>query len=135
IFLSAFFSSSETAFSSVNKVRLKKFVDDGRRGSKKALLLVEHDHFGQTLSTILVGNNIVNIAAASISGKLATEIFGGNIGVVISTVVMTILILIFGEILPKSLAREYAESYSLLISNVLYLLMQLLAPINFLLLQ
>ncbi|HLR15120.1 MAG TPA: hemolysin family protein [Bacillota bacterium] len=135
IFLSAFFSSSETAFSSVNKVRLKKFVDDGRRGSKKALLLVEHDHFDQTLSTILVGNNIVNIAAASISAKLATEIFGGNIGVVISTVVMTILILIFGEILPKSLAREYAESYSLLISNVLYLLMQLLAPINFLLLQ
>jgi len=114
---------------------LKKFVDDGRRGSKKALLLVEHDHFDQTLSTILVGNNIVNIAAASISAKLATEIFGGNIGVVISTVVMTILILIFGEILPKSLAREYAESYSLLISNVLYLLMQLLAPINFLLLQ
>ena len=114
---------------------MKKFVDDGRRGSKKALLLVEHDHFDQTLSTILVGNNIVNIAAASISAKLATEIFGGNIGVVISTVVMTILILIFGEILPKSLAREYAESYSLLISNVLYLLMQLLAPINFLLLQ
>lgn len=135
IFLSAFFSSSETAFSSVNKVRLKKFVDDGRRGSKKALLLVEHDHFDQTLSTILVGNNIVNIAAASISAKLATEIFGGNIGVVISTVVMTILILIFGEILPKSLAREHAESYSLLISNVLYILMRLLAPINFLLLQ
>lgn len=135
IFLSAFFSSSETAFSSVNKVRLKKFVTDGRRGSKKALQLVEPDHFDKTLSTILVGNNIVNIAAASISAKLATEIFGGNIGVVISTVVMTILILIFGEILPKSLAREHAENYSLMISNVLYILIQLLAPINFLFLR
>src|SRR5699024_7897550 len=81
--------------------------------------------------TILVGNNIVNIAAASISATLATAIFGENTGLVISTVVMTILILIFGEILPKSLAKEHAESYSLAISNVLYLLIKLLAPVNF----
>ncbi|MFD1038777.1 hemolysin family protein [Virgibacillus byunsanensis] len=131
IILSAFFSSSETAYSSVNQVRLKKFVNEGRRGSKKALHLVERDNFDKTLSTILVGNNIVNIAAASISAKLSTEIIGGNFGVVVSTVVMTILILIFGEILPKSLAKEHAESYSLAISNVLFILIKLLTPINF----
>ncbi|MFB4167001.1 hemolysin family protein [Virgibacillus sp. JSM 102003] len=131
IILSAFFSSSETAFSSVNEVRLKKFVNEGRRGSKMALHLVRSDNFDQTLSTILVGNNIVNIAAASISAKISTELIGGNTGVVVSTVIMTILILIFGEILPKSLAKEHAESYSLAISNVLYILIKFLTPINF----
>ncbi len=129
IFLSAFFSSAETAFSSVNKIRLKNFVDEGRRGSKQAYYIAEN--FDKALSTILVGNNIVNIAAASISAKLATDIFGGNTGLVISTVTMTILILIFGEILPKSLAKERAESYSLTISGVLLLLIKLLSPLNF----
>lgn len=129
-FLSAFFSSAETALSSVNKVRLKNFVNEGRRGSKKALHLVTPENFDNTLSSILVGNNIVNIAAASISTKLLTDIFGGNTGVVVSTFVMTILILIFGEIIPKSLAKEHAESYSLAISNVIYVLNKLFAPIN-----
>ncbi len=129
ILMSAFFSSAETAFSSVNKIRLKNFIDEGRRGSKKALYLAEN--FDNTLSTILVGNNIVNIAAASISATVATELFGGNTGLVISTVVMTILVLIFGEILPKSLAKEHAETYSLAISTILYLLIKLLTPVNF----
>ena len=109
ILLSAFFSASETAFSSVNKIRLKNYVDEKRRGSKKALYIAEN--FDQALSTILVGNNIVNIAAASISAKVATDLFGGSTGLVISTVGMTILILIFGEVLPKSLAKEHAESF------------------------
>ncbi|MDL4842523.1 hemolysin family protein [Aquibacillus rhizosphaerae] len=133
IMLSAFFSSAETAFSSVNKIRLKNFVDEGKRGSKKALHIAEN--FDNTLSTILVGNNIVNIAAASISATIATNIIDGNSGIVVSTVVMTILILIFGEILPKSLAKEHAESYSLAISTVLYFLILLLTPINFLFLK
>ncbi|MCT2535197.1 hemolysin family protein [Aquibacillus koreensis] len=133
IMLSAFFSSAETAFSSVNKIRLKNFVDEGRRGSKKALHIAEH--FDNTLSTILVGNNIVNIAAASISATIATDIIEGNSGIVVSTVVMTILILIFGEILPKSLAKEHAESYTLTISTVLYFLIILLTPVNFLFLK
>jgi putative hemolysin len=130
IILSAFFSSSETAISSVNKIRLKKFANEGRRGSKRALQLVKNGNFDKTLSTILVGNNIVNIAAASISATLATELFGGNTGVIVSTVIMTILILIFGEILPKSLAKEHAETYSLAVSNILYILIKLLSPIN-----
>lgn len=131
ILLSAFFSASETAFSSVNKIRLKNYVDEKRRGSKKALYIAEN--FDRALSTILVGNNIVNIAAASISAKVATDLFGGNTGLVISTVGMTILILIFGEVLPKSLAKEHAESFSLLVSDVLYMLIQLFTPITALL--
>lgn len=133
ILLSAFFSSAETAFSSVNKVRLKNFADEGKKGSKKAVQVA--NNFDKTLSTILVGNNIVNIAAASISAKLATELFGANAGLIISTVAMTILILTFGEILPKSLAKEHAEAYSLRISGVLYFLIKLLTPVNFFFLQ
>ncbi|WP_421379454.1 hemolysin family protein [Bacillus salacetis] len=129
ILLSAFFSSAETAYSSVNKIRLRNFESEGLRGSKKALYIAEN--FDRALSTILVGNNIVNIAAASISAKLATDLFGGNTGLVISTFVMTLLILIFGEILPKSLAKENAEGYALSISGILYLLIKILTPVNF----
>ncbi|TYR79027.1 HlyC/CorC family transporter [Priestia megaterium] len=130
IFLSAFFSSAETAFSSVNKIRLKNYVDEKRRGSKKALHIAEN--FDQALSTILIGNNIVNIAASSISAKVAIDVFGGNSALVISTIVMTILILIFGEVLPKSLAKENAESFALMISSVLYFLIKVLTPISYL---
>ncbi|WP_044022707.1 hemolysin family protein [Bacillus sp. SG-1] len=129
ILLSAFFSSAETAYSSVNKIRLRNFESEGLRGSKKALFITEN--FDRALSTILVGNNIVNIAAASISAKMATDLFGGNTGLVVSTFVMTLLILIFGEILPKSLAKENAESYALSISGILFLLIKILTPVNF----
>ncbi|WP_113930911.1 hemolysin family protein [Bacillus sp. P14.5] len=129
ILLSAFFSSAETAYSSVNKIRLRNYESEGARGSRKALYIA--DNFDRALSTILVGNNIVNIAAASISAKLATDLFGGNTGLIISTFGMTILILIFGEILPKSLAKENAETYSLQISGILYLLIKILTPVNF----
>lgn len=130
IFLSAFFSATETAFSSVNRIRLKNYSDENRRGSKKALYITEN--FDKALSTILVGNNIVNIAAASISAKVATDLFGGNTGLVISTVVMTILILIFGEILPKSFAKENAERFTLSISGILFILMKVLGPVTYL---
>ncbi|WLR51687.1 hemolysin family protein [Bacillus tianshenii] len=129
ILLSAFFSSAETAFSSVNKIRLKHFADEGKRGGKKALYIAEN--FDNALSTILIGNNIVNIAAASISAKLATDLFGASKGLLVSTFVMTVLVLIFGEILPKSLAKENSESYSLVISGVLFFLIKILTPINF----
>ncbi|AST90454.1 hemolysin family protein [Sutcliffiella cohnii] len=128
IMLSAFFSSAETAFSSVNKIRLRNYEESGRKGSKKALYIV--DNFDRSLSTILIGNNLVNIAATSISTKVATDLFGAGAGILISTLVMTVLILIFGEILPKSLAKEYAEPYSLKISGILLFLMKLFAPIT-----
>lgn len=135
IILGAYFSSAETAFSSVNQVRLQKFANEGRRGAKTALYLIKPENFDNTLSTLLVGNNIVNIAAASISTKLATDIFGGVNGVLINTVAMTLFILIFGEIIPKSLAKENAESHALATANVTYMLLKLFAPINALLLS
>ncbi|WP_404330859.1 hemolysin family protein [Mesobacillus maritimus] len=129
IILSAFFSSAETAFSSVNKIRLRNYVSENKAGSKKALHITEN--FDNALSTILIGNNIVNIAASSIAASVATGIFGAGTGLLISTLVMTILVLIFGEILPKSIAKENAENYSLKISGILFLLIKLLTPFNF----
>ncbi|WP_168123524.1 hemolysin family protein [Paenibacillus sp. HB172176] len=130
ILLSAFFSSAETAYSSANKIRLRNYADENKPGGKKAYFIV--DNFDNALSTILVGNNIVNIAAASISAKLSTDIFGDRTGLLVSTFGMTVLILIFGEILPKSIAKENAEAYSLRISGILLLLIRILTPINYL---
>lgn len=128
LFLSAFFSSAETAFSSANKIRLKNYADENRKGSKNALMIA--DNFDKGLSTILVGNNVVNIGAATISAKLATDIFGAGTGMIINTVVMTTLVLIFGEILPKSYAKENAETFALKISGILAFLMRILAPVT-----
>jgi putative hemolysin len=128
IILSAFFSSAETAFSCVNKIRLKNYVEENRRGSQKALYLTEN--LDAALLTVLVANNIVNIAAVSISTKAAIDIFSGNIGLFLSMVGMIILILIFGEILPKSFAKANAESLSLKYAGIVYVLVKLLAPIT-----
>ncbi|WP_214702407.1 MULTISPECIES: hemolysin family protein [unclassified Exiguobacterium] len=128
ILLSAFFSSSETALSSVNRVRMIRMSEDGDKGAKRVLSLV--DNFDDTLSTILVGNNIVNIGSATVSTTIATTIFTGGTGLLVATFVTTILILIFGEILPKSLAKEFAEKYSLAISGILVFLVKILKPVT-----
>lgn len=133
LLLSAFFSSAETAYSSANKIRLKSYADEGRKGAARALKITEN--FDQTLSTILVGNNLVNIAAATISAQLAMEIFGPSRGIFISTFVVTILVLVFGEILPKSLAKEFAESLSLKLSWVIIVLVTISYPITWVFLQ
>ncbi|UTR10379.1 hemolysin family protein [Evansella sp. LMS18] len=133
LFLSAFFSSAETAFSSANRIRLKSMMEEGNKGAGKALYIT--DRFDQVLSTILIGNNIVNIAAATISGAVATQLFGPNLGVFISTFVLTVLVLIFGEIIPKSLAKEYAETFTSKISGIMLLLMKIIAPVNWVFLQ
>ncbi|MCI3923942.1 hemolysin family protein [Paenibacillus sp. TRM 82003] len=130
VLLSAFFSSAETAYSSVNKIRLRNYVGENRPGSHKALYI--SDNFDNALSTILVGNNVVNIAAASISSKVAVDMYGASTGLVVSTFGMTLLILVFGEILPKSIAKEHAETYTLKISGILLLLIRILTPVNFL---
>ncbi|WP_227940420.1 hemolysin family protein [Alkalihalobacillus deserti] len=133
LILSAFFSSVETAYSSANKLRLKSYADENRPGGVKALFISQN--FDHALSTILIGNNLVNIAAATISAQVATELFGGNTGLLISTIVMTILILIFGEVLPKSLAKENAEFLALRVSPILLLLMKLFTPLTWLLVK
>lgn len=127
IALSAFFSSSETAFSSISKVRLKHYEDIGKPGAKKAIYISEH--FDDALSAILIGNNIVNIASASIGTAIFTELVGPKWGPGVSTAVMTIIVLIFGEILPKTYAKENADSVALGAARALYGVMKLFKPL------
>lgn len=126
---SAFFSASETAFSSLNKIRLKNYADEGNRKAKRALRIAEN--FDKMLSTILVGNNVVNMASASLATLLATAVFGAS-GAAIATAAITVLVLVFGEILPKSLAKENSEHVAMAFGGLLSMLMKLLTPIVFL---
>ena len=129
VLLSAYFSATETAFSSVNRIRLKNMAEDGSR--KAALALSLADQYDNLLSTILIGNNIVNIAAASLATVLFTRHFG-NAGATLSTVVMTVVVLIFGEVSPKSMAKENPERFCLFSAPIVRVLNTLLTPINFL---
>ena len=126
IALSAFFSASETAFSSVNKIRLKNYASDGNRKAERALKIAED--FDRMLSAILIGNNIVNIASASIGTVIFTKLFGVA-GAAISTVVMTVAVLIFGEILPKSYAKENSEKVTMSFAAPLNAVMFVLTPL------
>ena len=128
IILSAFFSASETAFSSVNLIRLRQYAEDGRSGAKKALNVAER--FDEVLLAILIGNNIVNLASASLATIVATEVLHlGASGAPIATAVMTILIIIFGEILPKSYAKENSESLALAIGTIYYYMIIIMKPL------
>jgi putative hemolysin len=129
ILMSAYFSATETAFSSLNKVRLKSMANGGNRRAKQTLVLSED--FDNILSTILIGNNIVNILSASIATILFTMNFG-NSGVTISTIVMTILVLIFGEISPKSIAKESPEKFAIFSTPILKIFIAIFTPFNYL---
>ena len=132
IIFSAFFSSTETAYSMVNRTKLKTIATDGNRRAKLAYSIVEdYDRF---LSTILAGNNIANILSASLAAILFTRFFFDN-GVTISTVVMTVVVLVFGEISPKSLAKENPMQIVLQSAPFLKFLMVLFTPLNFLFMQ
>jgi len=126
IIFSALFSSCETAFSSVNKIRLKNYAAQGNKRAAKALKIA--NAFEDALTTVLVGNNIVNITMASVATVLFTSLLGSK-GVGISTVVITVLVLIFGEVLPKSYAKENAEKLSLLFAAPLSALIFIFKPI------
>lgn len=128
--LSAFFSSAETALTTVNRLRVRAWVEEG---DKRAIILSKViDDPGKLLSAILIGNNIVNISASSIATLLATE-FWGNAGAGIATGVTTLLVLIFGEITPKTMASLKAEKIALNYAKVVYALMILLTPLIFIL--
>ena len=128
LFLSAFFSATETAFSTYNRIRMKNMASDGNKRAKQCLALSED--FDQLLSTILIGNNIVNIAAASLATVLFIRFFG-DVGVSISTGVMTILVLIFGEITPKSLAKDAPEAFSMFATPFIRFLSIIFLPLNY----
>lgn len=129
IVLSAFFSSAETALTTVNKVRLKSLEEQGNKKAKRVLQILENH--GKMLSTILIGNNIVNIFASSLVTTLAIDVFG-NFAVGIASGILTILILLFGEITPKTWAMINAEKISLTYSGIIKFLMTILTPVIFL---
>ena len=128
ILLSAFFSASETAFSSVNRIRLKSMAENGSRGAARALNIL--GKYDKALTTILIGNNIVNIATSSIATILAIAIVGEKYGSLVSTVVVTVIVLIFGEVLPKSIAKDFAESLCIGFSAVISFLMAIFTPFS-----
>ncbi len=128
ILLSAYFSATETAFSSLNKTRIKTLAEKGNRKAKLACKL--SDQYDKLISTILVGNNIVNIATASIGTVIFVKIYG-DMGATISTIVITVLVLIFGEITPKSIAKDCPEKFAMFSAPIIHLLIWLLTPVNF----
>ena len=128
--LSAFFSASETAFSSLNQIRLKSRAEDGDTSAARVLAMAEK--YDKLLSTILIGNNIVNIAAASIGTIIFTKMLGAERGATVSTMVLTVVVLIFGEVTPKSLAKEMPETVATAVAPVLSLLMLVFTPLTWL---
>lgn len=130
--LSAFFSATETAYMSLNRVRIKNMANDGDRRARRVMKLL--DSYDRLLATVLIGNNIVNISSASIATVLFVSFFKNN-GATVSTVVMTLVVLIFGEITPKSLAKEAADSFALKVAGPVTVLNTLFFPLSFLLIH
>ena len=126
--LSAFFSSAETALTTVNKIRIRALADDGNKRAKVVLQLIEHPD--KMLSAILIGNNIVNLSASSLATTVATKLLG-SVGAGIATGILTFVVLVFGEITPKSLATLHNEKLSLSYAKAIRLLMFLMTPFIF----
>lgn len=127
LFLSAFFSSAETAFSTVNRVRMRALAEEGNKRASVVIKIL--DDYGKMLSSILIGNNIVNITASSLATTFTIRLTGGNTYVGIATGILTILVLLFGEITPKNWAKSYSDSISLAYCKIIYYLMKLLTPV------
>lgn len=128
IVLSAFFSSAETALVSINRIRMRTLSESGDKRAARVLRIT--DDSGKMLSAILIGNNIVNLSASSLATTLATKHFG-SAGAGIATGVLTFLILIFGEVSPKTMATIYADRMALIISGVIEALMLVMTPLIF----
>ncbi|MBR4026470.1 MAG: HlyC/CorC family transporter [Lachnospiraceae bacterium] len=128
LFLSAFFSSSETALVTVNKIRMRTLAESGDKRAKRVLKVTSDS--GKMLSAILIGNNIVNLSASSLATTLAIEILG-DVGAGIATGILTFLILIFGEVSPKTMATIKADSFALSIAGIIDLLMFIFTPVIF----
>lgn len=126
--LSAFFSSTETAFTSLNRIKMKNMANDDVKNAKLVLELEEQ--YDKLLSTILIGNNIANIGMTAIATVMFVQLVGGSLGPTMSTVVMTVAVLIFGEISPKNIAKDKAESFALFSAPIMRVLMWLFTPVN-----
>lgn len=129
IMFSAYFSATETAFSTYNKIKMK---NEAMAGNRRAQLVLDlSEDYDRLLSTILIGNNIVNIASTTLAAILFTQILGGTKGPTASTVVMTVVVLIFGEISPKSIAKDMPESFSKATAPFLKIIFVILKPLNY----
>ncbi|MBQ2735747.1 MAG: HlyC/CorC family transporter [Clostridia bacterium] len=129
IIMSAYFSAAETAFSTLNKTRIRALVEKGNR--RAALTLKLSEDYNTLLSTILIGNNIVNITLSSLGTLIFISILG-DIGATVSTAVITVVVLIFGEISPKSIAKDFPETFAMFSAPLLHLFIWILLPFNFL---
>lgn len=127
--LSAFFSASETALISLSKIRLRRMVDDDVKNANIISKLIENP--SNLLGAILIGNNIANIGASALATSLAIQYFGPSLGVAVSTIGMTLLILIFAEVTPKSLASQFSEQTSIKVSKPMFYITKLLWPLTF----
>lgn len=130
LILSGFFSATETAFTSINRLRIKTKAEDGDKKAKSILHLI--DRYDNLLSTILIGNNIVNILMSSVATILFVQWVGGAWGPTASTAVTTVLVLICGEITPKTLAKEYPETFAGFVAPIIHALMVVFTPFNLL---
>ena len=126
--LSAYFSATETAFTSVNRIKIKNMANDGNHKAERVLKLTQQ--YDKMLTTTLLGNNIVNIAMTAIATVLFVSLFG-SYGPTLATVVITVIVLIFGEITPKNISKEKAEEFSMFSAPIVQGLMIILTPINF----
>lgn len=126
VFLSGFFSSAETSLTTVNRVRLKALADEGSKRAQIALDVL--DNYGKMLSAILIGNNIVNISASALATTLAIKI---NLAVGVATGALTVVILLFGEIMPKNVAMVYSEKLALFYASLIAGLMKIMTPVIF----
>ena len=127
LILSGYFSSSETAYTAVSKVRLRTLADKGSKSAKRALWIC--DRFDKTLTTILIGNNIVNTACASLASLLVLNYYGET-AVLYGTIITTLIVYLFGEVIPKSLAKARSEEIALFFSGSMIFLIKILTPIS-----
>ena len=130
---SSYFSATETAFSTMNHARMKTMADKGNKSAALALKL--SDNYDTLLSTILIGNNLVNILLSSLATLLFVKMLGSSTGTTASTLVTTVLVLIFGEISPKSIAKESPESFAMFSAPIIRVLMVVLTPVTWIFAQ
>jgi len=128
IVVSAFFSMSETAFTSVNEIKLKKLANEGDRRAKRTLEILEN--YNRFLTTILIGNNLVNIAGTTIATTMFAILLGAETGALATTVIMTLILLIFGEIAPKSYAKKDPEKVCMSVCTVIYWIIVIFKPLS-----
>ena len=128
IIMSAYFSATETAFSTFNRAKLKPLAERGNKKASKVLKIAEN--YDKLISTVLIGNNIVNIALASL-GTLVFVNLIGDAGATVSTMVITVLVLIFGEISPKSIAKDCPEKFAMFAAPLIGFLVKVFTPLNF----